>query len=93
MQTPHESHWKAGKRILRYIQGIIQFGIHYNIGGTPLLVGVTNSDWDDDPDDQKYTTGYVFTLGFGLVTWACKKQQALALSSPKVEYQATVNAS
>ena len=35
MQTPHESHWKATKRILRYIQGTIQFGIHYSTrGGT-----------------------------------------------------------
>ena len=33
MQTPHESHWKATKRILRYIQGTIKFGIHYSTGG------------------------------------------------------------
>ena len=34
MKTPHESHWKETKRILRYIQGTIQFGIHYSTGGT-----------------------------------------------------------
>ena len=55
MQTPCESHWKATKRILRYIRGTIQFGIHCSTGGNPLLVGFTNSDWADDPDDQKYT--------------------------------------
>ena len=33
MQTPHESHWKVAKRILRYIRGTIQFGIHYSTGG------------------------------------------------------------
>ena len=33
MQTPHESHWKAAKIILRYIRGTIQFGIHYSTGG------------------------------------------------------------
>ena len=33
MQTPHESHWKATKRTLQYIQGTIQFGIHYSTGG------------------------------------------------------------
>jgi hypothetical protein len=57
------------------------------------LVGFTDSDWADDPDDQKSTAGYVFSLGSGPVTWACKKQQAIALSSVEAEYQAVVNAS
>ena len=83
MQTPHESHWKAAKRILQYIRGTIQFGIHYSTGGKHLLV---DSDWADDPDDRKSTTGYVFSLGSGPITWACKKQQALALSSAEAEY-------
>jgi hypothetical protein len=74
MQTPHERHWKEDKRILCYIHGTIQFGIHYSSGGTPLLVGFTDSDWFGDPDDQKSTAGYVFSLGSGPATWACKKQ-------------------
>jgi hypothetical protein len=68
MQTPHESHWKAAKSILRYVHGTVQFGIHYNLGGTPLLVGFTDSDWADGPDDQKSTVGYVFNLSSGPVT-------------------------
>ena len=83
MKTPHEIHWKAAKRILWYIQGTIQFGIHYSTWGKPLLVGFTNSDWAEDPDDQKSTAGYVFSLGSGPVTWACKKQQDLSLSLAK----------
>ena len=47
----------------------------------------------DDPDDRKSTIGYVFSLGFGPVTWACKKQQDLSLSSAEVEYQEAINAS
>jgi hypothetical protein len=74
MQTPHESHWKATKRILHYVRGTVQFEIHYSSGGTPLLVGFTDSDWVGDPVDQKSTAGYVFSLGSGPVTWACKKQ-------------------
>ena len=73
MKHPHESHWKATKRILRYIRGTVQFEIHYSTGATPLLVGFTDSDWAGDPDDQNSTTGYVFTLGSGHITLACKK--------------------
>ena len=86
MQTPHESHLKAVKRILRYIRGTIQFGIHCSTEGKPLLVGFTDSYWADDPDDQNSTTGYVFSLGSGPITWDCKKQQALSLSSIEAEY-------
>jgi hypothetical protein len=63
MQTPHEIHWKAAKRILCYVHGTFQFGIHYSLGGTPLLVGFTDSDWAGDLDDRKSTTSYVFSLG------------------------------
>jgi hypothetical protein len=84
---------KQAKRILRYVHGTVQFRIHYSSGGTPLLVGFTDSDWVGDPDDQKSTAGYVFSLGSGPVTWACKKQQAIALSSAEAEYRAMVNAS
>jgi hypothetical protein len=45
------------------------------------LVGFTDSDWVGDLDDRKSIAGYVFSLGSGSVTWACKKQQAIALSS------------
>jgi hypothetical protein len=92
MQTPLEIHWKVSKRTLRYVQGTVQFRIHYCSGGTPLLVGFTDSDWDDNPNDWSSTTGYVFSLGSGPATWACKKQQAIALSSTEVEYQAVLNA-
>ena len=51
MQNPHESHWKPAKRILHYVRGTIQFGIHYSAEASPLLVGFIDSDWAGDPDD------------------------------------------
>ena len=44
MQEPHELHWKAAKNILRYVQGTITFGIHYEEDSTLDLIGFTNSD-------------------------------------------------
>ena len=93
VQNPHESHWKAAKRILRYVQGTIQFGIHYSVKASPLLVGFTDSDCAGDPDDRKSTAGYVFTLGSGPITWACKKQSAISLSSAEAEYCGVIEAS
>eukprot|EP00253_Pinus_taeda_P033639 PITA_33639 len=44
MQEQHELHWNAAKRILRYVQGTITFGIHYAAGTALNLLGFTNSD-------------------------------------------------
>ena len=93
MQNPHESHWKVAKRILHYVLGTVQFGIHYSAEVAPLLVGFTDSYWVGDPDDQKSTTCYVFTLGSGPITWACKKQGSISLSSAEVEYHGAIEAS
>eukprot|EP00253_Pinus_taeda_P036152 PITA_36152 len=60
---------------------------------SPILVGFTSSDWAGDPDDRKSTVGYVFTLGSRPITWACKKQVAISLSSAKAEYRGAVEAS
>ena len=57
-----------------------------------MLVGFIDLDWAGDTDDRKSIAGYVFSLGSGPITWACKKQQALALCSAKAEYRAAVNA-
>jgi len=79
MKNPHESHWKVAKRILCYVRGTVQFGIHYSAEASPLLVGFTDSDWAGDPDDWKSIVGYIFTLGSGPITWDCKKQSAISL--------------
>eukprot|EP00253_Pinus_taeda_P013737 PITA_13737 len=59
----------------------------------PILSGYTDSDWDGSIDDHKSTTGYVFSLGSGAVSWTSMKQQALALSSTEAEYRGAVKAS
>eukprot|EP00253_Pinus_taeda_P021611 PITA_21611 len=60
---------------------------------SPLLVGFTDSDWAGDPDDRKSTASYVFTLDSGPITWACKKQVAISLSSAEAEYHGAIEAS
>jgi hypothetical protein len=58
MQEPHETHWKATKCILRYIQGAITFGIHYEANFTLHLIRFTDSDWASNSTDRKSTSGY-----------------------------------
>jgi hypothetical protein len=60
--------------ILLYLCGTIQFGILYNSGGAPLLVGFTNLDLVGDHDDRNCIADYLFILGSRHVTWIYKKQ-------------------
>eukprot|EP00253_Pinus_taeda_P012136 PITA_12136 len=83
-------HYFLGLQLLQSKDGISLS--QSNAKATPLLVGFTDSDWAGDPDDRKSTAGYVFTLGSGPITWACKKQAAISLSSAEAEYRGAVEA-
>ncbi|KAL0330180.1 UNVERIFIED_CONTAM: Secreted RxLR effector protein [Sesamum radiatum] len=50
------------------------------------LVGYTDSDWAGSVDDMKSTSGYTFSLGSGIFSWASKKQATVAQSSAEAEY-------
>ena len=92
MQEPHQLHWKATKRILHYIHGTHKYGIHYAVGTGLQLVGNTDSDYVEDIDSCKSTSGYMFHLDSGPICWQSKKQNTVALSSTEAEYRGAVNA-
>ena len=77
MQQPHESHWQATKRIMRYLQGTLYYGVFYSSSTTVSLFGYTDSVWEGDSFDRWSTVGYVFQLGLGLISWSSKKVKTL----------------
>ena len=92
MHEPDELHWKASKRILHYVQGTIDYGIHYVAREQLDLIGFIDSNWVGYGNDRKSTLSFVFMIGSGLICWSNKKQATLALSSAEAEYQGAVNA-
>ncbi|KAG7534720.1 GAG-pre-integrase domain [Arabidopsis thaliana x Arabidopsis arenosa] len=87
MASPRVSHWLAAKRILRYLKGTTELGVFYKRGESNMkLVGYTDSDYAGDLDDRKSTSGYVFMMASGAVSWASKKQSVVALSTTEAEY-------
>ena len=92
MQDPYDLHWKAAKRILRYVKGTPSFGIFY-VADCPLsLIGYTDSDRDGNGTDRKSTSGYVFSFDLGPFYWYSKKQSTISLSTVEAEYRGAVNA-
>jgi len=89
MEEPVYSHWKAVKRVLRYIQGTVSLGLFYSRAENYKLVGYSDSDWCGDVDDRKSTSGYVFFMGNTAFSWPSKKQPIVTLSTCDAEYVAT----
>ena len=81
MENPMEMHLLTAKRILRYLQGTKDFGLFYKKGEKMELVGFTDSDYAGDQDDRRSTSGFVFMMGTGAVSWSSKKQQIVTLST------------
>jgi hypothetical protein len=91
MAAPHEDHQTAVKRILRYIAGTSDHGVHYGKGdaGKLLLLGYSDSDLAGDVDDSRSTSGVLFYLGSSPIAWQSQKQKSVALSSCEAEYMAS----
>ena len=88
MEDPKQTHWKAIKRILRYIQGTKTLGLFYSRTEDYKLQGYSDSDWCGDVDERKSTSGYLFFMGDTAFTWYSKKQPIVALSTCEAEYVA-----
>ena len=80
MANPGKEHWNAVKRVLRYIQGTSNVTLCY--GGSDFVVsGYADSNYAGDRDNSKSTTGYVFALAGGAVSWVSKLQSVVATST------------
>ena len=71
--SPGDRHWVALYRVLRYLKGAMNLGIKYT-GFPSVLEGFSDANWISDSDQMKSTSGYVFTLAGGAVSWRPSKQ-------------------
>ena len=85
--NPGPVHWKAVKRILRYLKGTATYSLCYE-GNDMQLKGYTDADWGGDLDERKSASGYIFLLNNGAISWSSKKQSCIALSTMEAEFVA-----
>ncbi|GKC03889.1 ribonuclease H-like domain-containing protein [Tanacetum coccineum] len=91
MHDLKEPHFAALKRILRYVQGTLELGLHLYASATTSLVGYTDADWSGCPSTRRSTSGYCVFLGDNLLSWSAKRQHTISRSSAEAEYRGVAN--
>ncbi|KAE8711941.1 Detected protein of unknown function [Hibiscus syriacus] len=88
MQNPKKPHLEVVRRILRYVNSTIDYGLLYKKGEDCKLVDYCDVDYAGHHDTRRSTTGYVFKLGSGIISWYSKRQPTVSLSTIEAEYRA-----
>ena len=81
------------KKALRYLQGTKGLSLIYRRSDSLQVEGYSDSDFAGDIDDRKSTSGYVFTLAGGAISWKSSKQSVTASSTMYAEFVACYEAS
>jgi hypothetical protein len=78
MENLGKEHWNAVKWVLRYLRGTSDYCITFN-GSSGFVCGYVDSDFAGDLDKRRSTSGYVFTLAGGSISWMSKLQETVSL--------------
>lgn len=92
MDCPKSVHINAVKRIFKYLQATRNLGISFLKNSNLSISGYSDADYAGDAETRRSTSGYVFLMGNGPVSWSSRRQQCVSLSTTEAEYIAASEA-
>ncbi len=78
-------HWEVALGVIHYLVGTTDYGLTFG-GSSETLVGYCNANYAGDLDSKRSTTGYVFLMFGGAMSWSSQLQPTVAVSMVEVEY-------
>ncbi len=86
--NPNEIHFTAVKRVFKYLKTTIKYGITYSnkFINNKFITGYCDADYAGDLYTAKSTSGYIFLLAGGPISWKSKLQPVIAQSTTEAEY-------
>jgi hypothetical protein len=87
MANPTTVHWQTAKGVVRYLLNTSSRGILFR-GSDTTLKSYCDADYAGDPDTRRSTTGYLFMMNGGAISWNSKRQPTVAASTTEAEYMA-----
>lgn len=91
MHDPRESHLALMKRVLRYVKGTLDAGLHIGTSSPTTLTAYSDADWAGCPDSRRSTSGFCIYLGDNLISWSSRRQTTVSRSSAEAEYRSVAH--
>ena len=85
-------HWKAAKKVMRYLQGMKDHMLTYMRSNHLEEIGYLDLNFVGCVDTRKSTLGYVFLLAEGVVSWKSAKQSVVVASTKEAKFVACFEA-
>ena len=82
---PRHVHLIAAKHILRYLKGIVDYGLKYELNQKINLEGYVDSDWAGSAIHRKRTSRCYFNMGSSVISWFGRKESCMALSTTEAK--------
>ncbi|KAM1131175.1 hypothetical protein ACFX19_046438 [Malus domestica] len=82
---PGTAHWKAINRIFGYLKRTINLSLTYS-EFPAVLERYSDASWITSAIDNKSTSGWIFTIAGGAISWASKKQTCIAHSTMESKF-------
>ncbi|KAL6315251.1 hypothetical protein AAG906_000330 [Vitis piasezkii] len=73
LSNPSMDHWKKAKRVMRYLQRTKDYMLTYRRSSHLEIVGYSDFDFVGCLDNRRSTSGYIFMLAGGAVSWKSVK--------------------
>lgn len=90
--NPSKQHLRLAQYVLRYLRGTKDYVLCYDSASNSGLIAYSDSDWAEDHNDRHSTSGCLFLMANGVVSWVSRCQPTVSLSSTEAEYKATSDA-
>lgn len=87
MHEPTVSDFVLSKRIIRYVQGTLAYGVNIIKDTDFTLRAYSDSDWAGCHTTRRSTGGFCTYLGSNIISWSSKKQPTVSRSSTEAEYR------
>ena len=86
--NPGIDHWNALMHVIGYIKNTMDYGLTYSREDDLSPIAFVDADYGGCRDTRRSTSGYVFIMAGGAVSWSSKRQATVALSTVEAEYVA-----